>query len=239
MSTSPPTSYIEQFERGHYGEPLRQDPKFFEQNSLVCASLFRGDVEAFNNARRDHPDWIPLMYRWNFTGTEQQKLDLRGVDFRNVDLRGSKFSNVNLSGVSFEGSLMGSTEFELCDLRDTNFSGMDFQYGEFHWCDLRHSNFSGIEASTASFYDSNLTGANFRDADLRFIMRFWNLNLTDSDLRGAKLRPDSFRNNKMDGIQIDPGQTFALLSAQLHNLQAEIRRISRRVDKALADLKVP
>ncbi len=226
-------SYLESFEEEFHGKPLGSDSQLWEMNIMTCPSLFRGDVGTFNKARQDHPDWIPLMYRWNFRGDEKNPLDLRGADLRNVDLRGAKFSHVNLAGVSFVGSLMRTVEFEFCDLQGTDFSGMDFEYGEFHWCNMAGAQLPGISAPTASFYDSNLTGANLRDADLHLIMRFWNLNLTRADLRGANLRSDSFRNNEIEGVQVDAGQALAIFQRQFHELERQLKVISRQLQGVL------
>lgn len=232
--TSVPAHCTLTFEHEFHGEPFGIDPQFGLMNLTVCPALFRGDVATFNQARRDHPDWIPLMYRWNFCGNEGNKLDLRHVDFENVDLRGAKFSNVNLAGVSFTGSLMRACEFEFCHLRDTDFSGMDFQYGEFHWCDMERARLSRISAPVASFYDSNLAGADLRDADLSMALRFWKLDLTRADLRGAKFRADNFRDNKIDDVRIDPGQAMAILQVHHAVLARQISDFARQMKKVLS-----
>lgn len=233
MGASSTRSYLDAFEDEFHGGPLGSDSQFGMMNAEKCACLFRGDVSTFNKARQEHPDWMPLMYRWNFCGDKEKPLDLRDADLRNVDLRGAKFSHVNLEGVSFVGSLMQTAEFEFCDLRGADFSDMDFGCGEFHWCNMTDAQLPRISAPTASFYDSNLVGANFRDADLRFVMRFWNLNLTGADLRGANLRADSFRNNKIDGINVDVTQALAIFQSQLRGLEAQIKGISRQLQGIL------
>lgn len=239
MGVSSTRSQLDAFENEFHGGPLGSDSQFGMMNAEKCACLFRGDVSTFNKARQEHPDWMPLMYRWNFCGDEENQLDLQGADLRNVDLRGAKFSHVNLDGVSFVGSLMRTAEFEFCDLQGADFSGMDFQYGEFHWCNMVGAQLSGISAPTASFYDSNLSGANLRDADLRSLIRFWNLNLTGADLRGARLKADSFRDNRVEGVQVDAGQALAIFQSQLRGLEMQIKGISRQLQGVLKKDAVP
>lgn len=75
-----------------------------------------------------------------------------------VHLRRVKFYETNLRGCSFDGRVIAFTNFSLCDLRDVNFTDVDFHHAHIDGCRLDGTWWQGMTFECVEM-DSDLTRA--------------------------------------------------------------------------------
>jgi uncharacterized protein YjbI with pentapeptide repeats len=115
----------------------------------------------------------------DLAGKDLSGLDLRRAKFYQRDFTGTNFDNADLRGVYFSQTILGS-EFKSV-LWNASFVNADASGAVFTSVDLSGSNFTGVNAQDAdfagvSFFDADLSDGDFSSADFRF-----------ADFTGAKL----------------------------------------------------
>lgn len=172
--------------------------------------LKTGNIKAFNQLRKSHPDWFP--------------------DFSRLDLSKLSLSGVNLSGAVLIGVILTNGQ----KIENTNFSGANLSHAELRSWSTKGCNFSGANMTKAKtddgtcFYSANLDGAD--------MSRIWYPPMTlpmftRNNIRGTKLTKQLFEHIKVLSSQTQG--TPIIVSA------AEIAELEKAESKATSSQQRP
>jgi len=120
----------------------------------------------------------------NFINSDLSGLDLSGRKFENVN-----FEDCNLSGVNFSGTSIKQGKFKNGLLIGGNFEKADLSSVDFTGCAMQKVNLSHVRIEGVGIKESNLANASLKSANVEFsnLNVFKDVNLSDSDLSGAKI----------------------------------------------------
>jgi hypothetical protein len=138
----------------------------------------------------------------------RERPDLRGFDFRGTnewqgfnfegcDLREADFSGVNLRNVRFAGARLDGARFDGADLTEA---------------DLHRANLDRASLVSAILHGAQLKDASLQKADCRsasfFRTSLFRANLAGADLRGAWLESALLRDADLNGVRIETADGF-------------------------------
>ncbi len=101
-------------------------------------------------------------FRSAFLNCKWNGASLFGACLKDCKCTGCDFSGSDLSGTIITGGSYAFTNWNECDLRDMDFTGIKLEHADFRGCNLQKAIFKDCDLTSAM-----LQGANLKNADLR------------------------------------------------------------------------
>jgi fluoroquinolone resistance protein len=172
-------------------EAVFEDCGFADPETRTGLAVVFGNLEQARFARCDLT--LSLFDRSSLYAIEMEACNLRGARFAKADFAKSfgrnlvrtvaRFRDCNLELADLSGARLGGCDLTGCDLREADLTGADLE---------------GADLKGADLFHALLMGAKLAGADLR-----------GGEISGLDLAQLATR----EGLKIDPGQQYALLTA--------------------------
>jgi uncharacterized protein YjbI with pentapeptide repeats len=173
----------------------------------------------------------------NWMGTENDLIEVTGVELREINLRNADafdafLVKADFRGSDLEGSIFATADLRLADLRNANLRMCDFFSANLKDANLRGANLQESMLNGANLQGARLVGADLQNALLGGVDLQW-ASLGGANMRGVDLRGANLNGARLANAQLQEALLFGATLQQTDFRNADLQN----ADLKIADLQ--
>jgi uncharacterized protein YjbI with pentapeptide repeats len=175
-------------------------------------------------------------------------LDLKSVDLKDVNLKSANLRYADLESADLSGANLESADLSRANLKNVNLRETKLYFTKLSNTNLSYANLTNAYMLETNLSDANLTGANlsfvnsklleqeFASYDAKFYANLSGSNISNIDLRGAKLTHTiSINTTLFEGFTIDKETDFSNAIIDNSLFIKSLKQFTKNIPKEIKD----